>query len=1196
LLNGPQTRAEASLAHRGKALKNAQYDPATVRRQQFSGGFMKQFYISTIRPKCSARLWMLLVSVCLISTFVTGGAAFAQNTNATIRGQVVDPSGALVANATVLIVNKDTGITVFQGKSDSAGTFVAPQVLPGLYKITVTAQGLKQTVIDNLVASVAQVASLNVALELGTTSEVVTVRAKGEELDRSTSDISTLISPDEVSNVPLVGRSPEYLFALVPGVTHGGSANTPSSSALSFNGSRSLNSEILLNGVSTIIASTGAPVALPSPDGIDQLRILTSNAPAEYGRTSGGVVTANSKSGTNVYHGNAYFLMRNEALNANTYFNKLIVNSATGAVTPRGRDRFFQIGGSFGGPVWVPHLYDGHNKTFFFVNYDRTLTNTPTTLSLTVPTAAQRTGDLSNALATTDATGKKRTAQTIYQASGVNSPAFAGAQVRPIDPAAAKILALLPLPNTQGTYDATNNRYTGNWTSQQAPVSDTLRFVARIDEQLTPNDRISLNLYRYNQSTPNSVYYNSPLLNSTFDCTCSNAWLPSVEYTRVWNASLVMDLNMGYFRNVVIRNPPGAGINASAQTGIASLPIDEMPQLTSPGFSNMGSDTNTNQLNVTNTFTPFGSVTKTIGAHTLKIGASLRKNQFNSFNPSGNPQGTLSFSGTLTNRGTTGNANTGLADFLLGKITTGNYQLPMPETGRRNFNIGIFAQDDWRATPRLTLNAGLRYEYESPMMVKNNIYTRFDPNTGTLLAAGINASNSLNVTTPKLNFSPRVGFAFSVDNNTVIRGAFGTFYGTIFQNLGGQVAFPGYDVVSSYNSLGTAVGQSFSLSQGFPLNAVRDLKNPFAALTGASASNPFTISGVSFDKQSPMPMVQQWNFGVQRKLPLAITMDVNYVGNHALHLPYVIPVNIVPYAQSDAVTLTNTTTATQNAKPFPTLSSFSVTDNVGMSNYNGLQLIVRRQFNTQLAVLSNYTFSKSLDDGSSIYANGTPNGTANPQYIASQASRRQDYAVSNFDTKHTLNIALIYKTSGPRWMRGFVISPAFYGHTGLPLNITQTNEIPNVSQQRPNGDGSHLKLARPVVNGSVLQYLDSPVTNTTGFALTPSGPIYSTINGVRTRIVSTGLGNVPRDSIRAPGEVEFDASISKDMTLFRALKFQLRFDGFNVINHTNLSPPSTALSVTAAGTAASFTNSTSFGQITSARPPRRLQAMARFTF
>ena len=389
------------------------------------------------------------------------GVVYAQNTNATIRGQVLDSTGALVPDAQVVILNKNTGVTVFNGKTDSAGAFVAPQVIPGTYKITVSSPGLKDAVIDNLVATVAQVASVNVNMQVGVATEVVTVQSRGEQLDRSTSDVSTLIAPQEVQNIPLQQRATENLLAFIPGVVHGGAGDQPSTSQLSINGSRTLNTEVLLNGVSTIVASTGTPATLPSPDGVDQFRVLTTNAPAEYGRTSGAVISVNTISGTNTYHGNLYFLMRNEALDANQYFHKDTINPATGAVLPRNRDRFFQEGGSFGGPVRIPHLYNGRDKTFFFVNYDRTATPNSTTVTETVPTAAQRTGDLSNALATTDANGNKRTPQTIFQPTGQNSPAFSGNKVGPIDPAAAKILALLPLPNTIGTYDAVNNRYTG---------------------------------------------------------------------------------------------------------------------------------------------------------------------------------------------------------------------------------------------------------------------------------------------------------------------------------------------------------------------------------------------------------------------------------------------------------------------------------------------------------------------------------------------------------------------------------------------------------------------------------------------------------------------------------------------------------------------------------------------------------------
>ncbi|SEG67155.1 TonB-dependent Receptor Plug Domain [Bryocella elongata] len=1152
----------------------------------------------------------LVLGGCVVATpWLLTSPALAQNTNATIRGQVLDPAGAFLPGAKIVILNKNTGVTVYSGTSDSAGAFVAPQVIPGTYKVTVDATGFKESVADDLVATVAQVVSINVNMQVGAVSDVVSVSAEGIELERSSSEISTLITPADVQNVPLVGRAPENLLAFIPGVAHGGAGDTPSTSQLSINGSRTLNSDFLLNGVSLIIASTGTALALPSPDGIDQFRLLSTNAPAEYGRTAGAVLSANTNSGTNTFHGNVYYLMRNEDFDANTYFNKLkpIGNSP---YTPRAKDRFFQVGGSLGGPVRIPKIYNGRDKTFFFVNYDYTIQPSTSSFTDTVPTAAQRTGDLSAALAgTSPVDGSSRTAVKVY-APGT-SVAYANNQIGPIDPAAAKILALVPLPNTTGTYDKTNNRYTSNWTTQQNNTSNYLRLEARVDEQITTRDRVSVNLYRYTNTSPNAVNYNqdasgktlsfaTALLNTTWDCSCSNAWLPSVDYTRTWSDTLVMDLNMGFFRYATFRNPPGTHLSAASATGIASLPLDQMPELTSPGFSNLGADTNTNQINITNTYTPFGSITKIWGPHTFKIGASLRKNQFNSYNPASSPEGNLSFDGSITNQGATGNATTGLADFLLGKIKTGSYEQPQPPTGRRNWNVGVFLQDDYKATSKLTLNLGIRWEYESPLTIAHNIYSRFDPATGQMLAAGINASPSLNINTPKNDFSPRVGLAYSVDQKTVIRAAFGTFFGTIFQNLGGQVAFPGFDNNISYNNLGTGVAQPFSLSQGFPLTAAVVTNDPRQSpvYLAATDSSPYSISGVEFNYMSKMPVVEQWNLGFQRQLPLALTLEVNYVGNHAVHLPYNVPYNIVPLSSVDAVTLANTTKASQDAKPYPTLASWTGVDHVGNSNYNALQATVRRDFSKSLAVLSNYTYAKSMDDGSTIYNFSAPFGTANAQYTATGAYRAKDFTVSNIDATHTLNIVMIYTTAGPWWLKGWHISPVFVGHTGLPFNITQSGEISNVSQQRPNGDPSHLKLANPYLNGAALQYLDNPVIDTSSFPLTPSGPVYTTINGVRTRIVSTGFGNVPRDSNRAPGEVDFDASISKDFQVWKALKFQLRLDAFNVINHTNFTQPNSSLSVTttANSTAATFLSSSTFGQITGTQPARKLQISGRFFF
>jgi hypothetical protein len=1123
------------------------------------------------------------------------GVVYAQNTNATIRGQVLDPTGALVTNAKVVILNEKTGVVVFNGVSDSAGAFVAPQVIPGTYRITVTAEGLKQAVINDLVATVAQVASVNVTMEIGGATEVVTVQSNGQELDRSTSTISTLISPQDVQNLPLQQRTTENLLAFIPGVVHGGAADTPSTSQLSINGSRTLNTEVLLNGVSTIVASTGTPATLPSPDGVDQFRVITTNAPAEYGRTSGAVISVNTISGTNTYHGNLYFLLRNEAFDANQYFHKDTINATTGAVTPRNRDRFFQQGGSFGGPIRIPHLYNGRDKTFFFVNYDYTITPNSTLVTQTVPTAAQRTGDLSNS------------PQKIYQPGGTSTPQFTNNQVGPIDPAAAKILALLPLPNTIGSFDQVNNRYTGNWTSLQNLTGHIQRIVVRVDENVTSKDRLSFNVYRYTNTSPNAVTYNSPLLNTTWDCSCSNAWLPSIDYTRMWTPSLVTDLNMGFFRNVVLRNPPGTGGNVSQTIGIASLPLNQFPQISaSPtaqdstsnnfGFSNIGADTNTNQVNITNTYTPFGTVTKTYGPHTFKAGASLRLNQFNSFNPATTPPGLFTFDGSITNHGASGTPNTQIADFLLGKVKTTSYEQTQPLTGRRNTNFGMFFQDDWKATPKLTLNLGIRYEYESALTIATNIYSRINPNTGILLAAGLNGvSRSLDIATPKADVSPRIGLAYSVNEKTVVRAAFGTFYGTIFQNLGGQLAYPGFDNTVTTNNLGTAVAQPFSLSQGIPLSPPPNLQNPFAALVTSSATNPYSPQ-ISFNNQSHMPLVQQWNVGFERQLPLSLTLEVNYIGNHALHLSYNLNENVVPLAAVPAVQLANTSVATQNSLQFPNLKQFTVNNNSGGSNYNGLQVTVRREFNTRLAILSNYTYSKSMDDGSTIYNFSAPNGTANSQYAVAGPNFIKDLAPSNIDVTNVLNFAMVYTTPGPWYLRNWHISPVVIAHTGLPINITQSvtgGGIPGASQ-RPNGNPQLVKLANWTKNGAAVQYYDSATDP--NFPLTASGPIFNTINGVRQQIVATGFGNVSRDSNRAPGELDFDASVSKDFKIWEALNFQFRVDAFNVINHTNFQSPSGALTVTAVGATPTFSTSSGFGKITGTQPNRTMQLSARFFF
>jgi hypothetical protein len=1193
-----------------------------------------QALVRRLLPQDIAPAICLCLSVGLLS-IAGAGAAYAQNSNATIRGQVLDSSGALLTNARIVIVNEETGVKVFDGPTDSAGAFVAPQVLSGTYRITATAPGMKEAVLNDVLATVAQVTAVNVKMEVGATTEIVTVTSHDQELDSSTSVVSTLISPQEVASIPLNLRAPENLLTFVPGVAYGAAGDGISTQQLSINGSRTGNNEILLNGVSLIIASTGTTVALPSPDGIDELRFLTTNAPAEYGRTSGPVLAGNVVAGTNTYHGNAYLLMKNEALDANTFFNKLsnfannnparYINGVPNtAYKGRPRDRYFLFGGSFGGPIRIPHLYNGHDKTFFFVNYDKLIFKNSTLSSYSVPGYLPTAGSACDCLQRTG-NFSEETASPIYMPGGTATAQFPGNIINTaLDPAAVAIMSLLPLPNSVGTYDAVNHRATNNFTEQPVLRQTTLRLDARVDEQLSVKDRLAFVFYRNNAVSPLATVYLNPLINSNYDCGCSNAYIGTIDYTRIWSSTLVSDVNLGFFRYATFRNPPGAGQNAASQLHIANLPLNQAPEValvgsvpTTPNtavpsggaISNIGGDANTRQINITNTYPIFGSVTKILGPHTFKVGASYRDNEFNTYNPASYPQGEFEFDGDITNHGTAGNVSNELADFLLGKVKYAQYELPQPATGRRNYNFGIFFQDDYKITTKLTLNAGLRYEFESPMTVSNNVYSRVNESNGQLLVANQNGvSRSLNITTAKLDFAPRIGFAYSPTDKTVVRGAYGNFYGTIFQNLGGQIAYPGFDTSVVYLSPGTAVAQPFALSAGFPSPIQTYPTNPTSTfytnpLTNAAYTTaaPYQISGNQFGNLNKLPLVQQYNFGVEQKMPLGLTLEVNYVGNHSVHQPSNYPVNIVPLSAQDAVTTANTTTAQQNARPFPLISAFSETSDNGDSKYNSLQATLRRQFNKSLAILSNYTWAKSIDDASSLYNSESPTGTANAQFPGVATLRNADHAVSDIDIKNTVNIAMVYTTSGPWYTRGWKIAPTFTGHTGLPINITQTSEEINVGNQRPNGNAAGIKTA-PYAVGTAIQYFLPPTTS--NFPLTPSGPINVTIGGVRTLIVPTnqalGGGTTSRDSLRGPSYAEMNASVSKDFPIFERLKFNFRVDAFNLVNHTNFAPSSSlgtlGVATTTNSTIATLQGNTTFGRITATQPQRTLQIVGRFTF
>jgi hypothetical protein len=667
---------------------------------------------------------------------------------------------------------------------------------------------------------------------------------------------------------------------------------------------------------------------------------------------------------------------------------------------------------------------------------------------------------------------------------------------------------------------------------------------------------------------------------------------------------------LGAARAVSKRTPTSLGTDPTATFGIGTAPAQLTPQLSITNYSSLGAAQGTLGLFYANDFNYFLSVTKLLGAHTLKFGSSLRKNQLNVYNPNVPLGGLYSFTGEITSRGTaTNNQYNALADFLLGTVKTASYGLPQPETGRRNYNLGVYGQDDFKLLPNLLLSAGVRWEYESPLTIVNNIYSRIDPSTGVLLVAGQNASTSLNITTPKLDFAPRVGLIWSPHPTTIVRVAYGSYYGLIFSNLGGQVGYPGYENTQGFVNLGTGVAQPFTLSQGMPLIGVPGSNNPNIPFQAATVANPFTSSSGSFGRLNPMSLTQQWNLGVQQQFPGGFVTELNYIGLHGVHNPLLIPQNQPDPAQANSIVLANTTVATQMARNFPTIGQLMVYYNVGTSSYNSMQATVRRRYTSGVSFSASYTWSHAIDDGSGIYNYSLPNGLNAGQYPADPTFRKtRDRGNASFDVRSGLTANGSYTTRGPKWLRNLQISGSTSARTGLPLNIVQTGVFPGVvnpSFQRPNGTGEGLKIT-PYNKGAAVQWLQPApglVANPV-FALTPSGPIGYGSGSARKVLLPTNginsLGTLGRFSVYGPSLINVNASVARTFTIHEGVKFLFRVDAFNLMNHANFLSPNTSLTATT-GIPTGATDpipyfSGNFGQITSAYRPRFLQIVTRINF
>ncbi|WP_255462531.1 carboxypeptidase-like regulatory domain-containing protein [Granulicella sp. WH15] len=1083
-----------------------------------------------------------------------------QSTDATILGSITDATHAGISNAVVTITNVATSATTHL-HTDSHGEYRTPPLRIGEYRVTVEAAGFKSFTEDRVQLAIGDVRKIDAALSPGQVSETVSVSASGAVLNTSDSTSGTVIGNDEIVELPLTSSNGRDYLQLA--LLSSGTAPAIAGVGISIGGQQGYNVAFLLDGIDNnaqfIRYSYGnqKEAIKPSVDAISQFKVVTNGYSAEYGRSSSGVVSVSIKSGTNKVHGTAYEFIRNDALDATPFF---------ATKTPYTRN-------NFGASVGLPILRD---RLFAFGDFELLRLTQSATSRDTLPTAAERTGCFPGPVYDPATySGGTRTAFPIVTAATATALCPVGSYQIPqgrIDSIAAKLVQVYPVPATGG---ALNYNYVAS--ANQAPV----KFDFRIDSILSDKQNLFFRWSTQNQHYPatitlpqyNGVDYTN--VQPTNDYGHSFA----VGYDRIWLSTLISSVRAGWnYLNSVASSANTLNLNAALGFKGADTEIPGgLVASTVTGFTGLGGG---GKGNITSTETRqiSGDLTWAHGAHNFKFGVQQYWLQTN-FVSAQQSEGTLSFTGGYTRQNNTVTASQygPFADFLLGLPASGNLSNIEVVTDRQPLTH-FFVLDDWRINRRLTLNAGLRYELNRPLLDKYNQLANDNLEligSPLLVLAGANGSSRTSRSTinpDHTQLAPRIGVAYSLPGDkTVIRGAYGIFYSNA-QQPGGMQSLqinPPFHLQIALSNSPTATAPALTLQGGFPANS----------LSLANAANVLTVSD---DTQGRWPRAQQWNVNVQRELPGNILFEVGYAGNSLNGA----------WMQYDANQAPPEAGTTNNNRPFRTLAvtgtPYTITladilriGKIGYSHYNSLQARLEKRYASGFSLLASYSYAKTISLGEN--QSGGVQDLRNIQ---------ADRSVSSQDITHHITGSAVYdlpfghrRKLGSSWNRyanaalgGWSVDPIVSYSTGLPFNLTVNGNPSNSGQGSLDGnnDRPNLNPADSNFNAAVNPATGKPTRNRTQWFNT---------NAFVANAPYT-FGNVGRNTLRAADFVNLDLALHKRFKITGRVSTQLRLEGFNVANHNNLAAPNAAV-----GTA-------TFGQVTSSASTsaRELQAGVKVLF
>ncbi len=1076
----------------------------------------------------------LNVSIVLVAL---SAVCLAQVSSGTISGSVRDSSGGAVVGAKVEITQLAT-TEKRQTVTNDRGEFSAPYLRVGGYSVAVSMPGFKSEISSGIVLQVDQIVNLTVVLQPGATSESIEVSGGAPLIDTSTSSLGQVIDNTKINDLPLNGRN-VWALGLISGNSvpvKGVASNLPFVAG----GGRFQTNDILLDGIdnNTVATSGGIGVVginyTPSVDAIVEFKVKTNNYSAEYGRSAGAIVSATIKSGTNIYNGDCWEFLRNDVLDANNFFS----NAAGKPKQPYKQNQF---GCTLGGPVVIPKVYNGRNKTFFFMDYEGLRRATSASSSIqNIPPISFRTGNF----ASYPYPIYNPAARTLASNGTVISTPFPGNQipVSQLNQAALATLALLPQPNF-GAAGAQANNFL--FVASQPFQSD--QFDVRGDQQISKNNTIFARWSQALQTNTNPGSFTGFLGGGTNGI--NNPINATLNDVNVFSPNLVNEVRFGYTRHNGNIEPldQSQGVDFARQNGIAMYPF---PVLTFPSylFSSSGSNTGgtneftaigaaTPNLNIENIFEGADDLSWNKGSHTIKMGTDVRRDRFDTVYGGGQTV----FGPTFSSSSNSPNSGAPLADFLLGDPSqlTGTQLLSWAR--ERDLYVGTYFQDDWKVTHKLTVNMGLRYELYTQPVDAGNLGALFNAATGKFQLPGQNGFSDAIVNGHHLDFAPRFGFAYAASKRLTMRGGTGLFYGPREQNQ--QSTVFGANPPNAPTVITPNISPTTTIAAPITLNTPIQVGPESPDLSTFTPQNSLGLLIRTADFKNSRPaQLYEWNYGFQYQATKDLVLEATYSGERGNYLTSRVNLNQIPWSKGIAG-LTG-----QANRLFPNVGNQVVMDSAAGNNfYNAMNLRAEKRLSAGLNFLVNYTWSKNLEangsGGNSSFSQS--GGTTNP-LDSWNLQKEKSYAPLDVPQVFVASAGyeLPFGNKRPWANQGF--SKAVFGGWQLNGILTLESGFPT-DIRTPNTSAGQLFTTYNVPNSvqGVSMYLPNPGPN--GFfnpaAFTQPGQV---INAVGTPI--TAFGTLARRAARGPQTKNLDFSLFRNFAIRERMNLQFRAEAFNFTN------------------------------------------------